>query len=160
MKRLALQAMLGAAVSWTVLCGVSFAQEQPAAGSPPPGATSQAPAAPAPAQNMQPSHAPDPMRQTKMMAKRLGLTPDQQARIEPIIAGRMQQVQGVRADTTLAPGDRRARVQGIMQDSDSRIEAVLSDSQKQQYEQMKQAQKDRRQQRGPQQTGAPSPANQ
>ena len=49
--------------------------------------------------------APDPQRQTKRMAKKLGLTPDQQAKIEPILADRDQQVQSLRANTALAPSD-------------------------------------------------------
>jgi hypothetical protein len=42
------------------------------------------------------------------MAKKLGLTADQQAKIEPILADRDQQVQSLRANTTLAANDRRA----------------------------------------------------
>jgi hypothetical protein len=73
------------------------------------------------------------------MAKALGLTPDQVAKIEPILADRDQQVQSLRSDTTLAPSDRKAKMHGIRQDSDSRIEAILTDTQKQQYEQIKQS---------------------
>ena len=80
------------------------------------------------------------------MAKQLGLTPDQVSKIEPILADRDQQVQGVRSDTTLAPNDRKAKMHGIRQESDSRIEAVLNDTQKQQYEQIKQSRKANRHQ--------------
>jgi periplasmic protein CpxP/Spy len=72
------------------------------------------------------------------MAKKLGLTADQQAKIEPILADRDQQVQTLRANTTLAPNDRKAQLHGVIKDSDSKIEAFLNDNQKQQYEQMKQ----------------------
>jgi protein CpxP len=80
------------------------------------------------------------------MAKQLGLTPDQVSKIEPILADRDQQVQTLRADTALAPGDRKAKMHGIRQDSDSRIEAILNDTQKQQYEQIKQSRKANRHQ--------------
>jgi hypothetical protein len=80
------------------------------------------------------------------MAKQLGLTPDQVSKIEPILADRDQQVQGVRSDTTLAPNDRKAKMHGIRQESDSRIEALLNDTQKQQYEQIKQSRKANRHQ--------------
>jgi len=63
------------------------------------------------------------------------------SKIEPILADRDQQVQSVRSDATLAPKDRKAKVHGIRQDSDSRIEALLNDTQKQQYEQIKQSRK-------------------
>ncbi|MBB5343389.1 hypothetical protein [Tunturibacter empetritectus] len=94
----------------------------------------------------QTGHVPNPQHQAKMMAKKLGLTTDQQAKLEPILADRDQQVESVRADSTLAPKDRRAKLRGINQDSDSKIESVLSDTQKQQYEQMKQDRKAGKQQ--------------
>jgi protein CpxP len=92
------------------------------------------------------AHVPNPRHQAKKMAKELGLTPDQVSKIEPILADRDQQVQGLRSDTTLAPGDKKAKMHGIRQDSDSRIEAILTDTQKQQYEQIKQARKANRHQ--------------
>jgi protein CpxP len=79
------------------------------------------------------------------MAKKLGLTADQQAKIEPILADRDQQVQTLRANTALAPNDRKAQLRSLVQDSDSKIEAFLNDNQKQQYEQMKQNRRAKRQ---------------
>ena len=104
------------------------------------------PAVSAPAPAQRPAHVPNPRHQAKKMAKALGLTPDQVSKIEPILADRDQQVQGVRSDTTLAPNDRKAKMHGIRQESDSRIEAVLNDTQKQQYEQIKQSRKANRHQ--------------
>jgi protein CpxP len=86
----------------------------------------------------QPHKAPDPQRQAKHMAKKFGLTADQQAKIEPILADRDQQVQILRANTSLAPNDRKAQLRSVVKDSDSKIEAFLNDNQKQQYEQLKQ----------------------
>ena len=103
-------------------------------------------------QSQQPAHVPNPQHQAKRMAKELGLTPDQVSKIEPILADRDQQVQSLRSDTTLAPSDRKAKMHGIRQESDSRIEAVLNDTQKQQYEQIKQSRKANRHQ----QTAAPA----
>jgi periplasmic protein CpxP/Spy len=112
-----------------------LAQDQSA----PPATSEQAPA-------QRPAHVPNPRHQAKKMAKALGLTPDQVSKIEPILADRDQQVQSLRADTTLAPSDRKAKMHGIRQDSDSRIEAILNDTQKQQYEQITQSRKANRQQ--------------
>jgi periplasmic protein CpxP/Spy len=121
----------------TGLSGATMlAQDQSA-----PAAMSQAPA---PAQR--PAHVPNPQHQAKRMAKQLGLSPDQVAKIEPILADRDQQVQSVRSDSTLAAKDMKMRVHGIRRDSDSKIEAILNDSQKQQYEQIKQSRKANRQQ--------------
>jgi hypothetical protein len=154
MRIFSLSAALGAALIVGLSGSAILAQDQPAAGAPPPAATSQAPSSDA-----QPNHAPDPKRQARMMARKLALSPDQQSEIEPILADRQQQVQSARADTTLAPKDRRAKVQGIMRDSDGKIEAILSDAQKQQYEEMKQEERAKRQMRKRQQTGAPPTAN-
>ena len=124
-------------------------QNQPPAGATPPAAGSQT------SPEAQPHRAPNPHRQAKMMAKKLGLSADQQTQLEPILADREQQMQGVRADTTLAPNDRREKARGIMQDSDSKIDAILTDPQKQQYEQMKQSHRAARQQ-GQSPAAAPS----
>jgi periplasmic protein CpxP/Spy len=103
----------------------------------------------APTTQAQPSHVPNPQKQAKRMAKKLGLSSDQVAKIEPILADRSQQVQTVRADATLAPQDRAAKLKGIRQDSDSKIEALLTDTQKQTYEQMKQNHKHHQQAAAP-----------
>jgi F0F1-type ATP synthase membrane subunit b/b' len=80
------------------------------------------------------------------MAKKLGLSSDQKAQIEPILADRDQQLQNLRNNTSLTPEDRKAQIRGIVKDSNNKIEAILNDTQKQQYEQMKQERRARRQQ--------------
>lgn len=93
-----------------------------------------------------PAHqTPDPQRQTARLSRKLQLTPAQAAKIEPILQSRIQQMQQLRADTTLAPSDRRAKMRAIMQDSNTQLQAVLTDSQKQQYQQMQQQTMQRRQ---------------
>jgi protein CpxP len=104
--------------------------------------------------NAQPHKVPNPQHQAKRMAKQLGLSSDQKAQIEPILADRDQQVQSLRGNTSLSPQDRKAQLHGVMQDSDRKIEAVLNDAQKQQYEQLKQERRARRQQ-----AQAPTPSN-
>jgi periplasmic protein CpxP/Spy len=105
------------------------------------------------ASSTQPHKAPDPQRQAKRMARKLGLSSDQTAKIEPILADRDQRVQDVRSNTNLAPSDRKAQLHGIARDSNSKIEAILTDTQRQQYEQMKQ---DRRAKRQQNQSGVPT----
>ena len=103
------------------------------------------PAAVAPSASAQAPHQANPRHQAKRLARQLGLTPDQQSKLEPILADRAQQVQNVHADATLAPQDMRARVRSIRQDSDVKVEAILTDTQRQQYEQMKANHKARKQ---------------
>ncbi len=83
-----------------------------------------------------------------MLARRLALTPDQQSRIETILASRLQEIESVRSDATLAPRVKRATVRSIFQVSDHKIEALLNDTQKQLYKQVKQERKARRQSGG------------
>jgi Spy/CpxP family protein refolding chaperone len=78
----------------------------------------------------------DPNRQAVRLSKRLGLSDDQVAQIKPILADRFQQMQTLRADTSLSEQDRHTKVHALMQDSNTRIEAVLNDTQKQQFEKM------------------------
>jgi hypothetical protein len=80
------------------------------------------------------------------MAKKLGLSSDQKTQIEPILADRDQQMQNLRNNSSLTPQDRKTQIRGVVQGSDSKIEAILNDTQKQQYEQMKQERRARRQQ--------------
>jgi Spy/CpxP family protein refolding chaperone len=126
---------LGSALVVGLSGNALLAQDQSA---PPPAS------APQPAQR--PAHVHNPRHQAKKMAKTLGLSPDQVSKIEPILADRDQQVQSLRSDATVSPSDRKAKMHGIRQESDSRIEAILNDTQKQQYEQIKQTRKANRHQ--------------
>ena len=100
--------------------------------------TNQAPSANAPqAAPAQPGHRNfDPNQQAAHMSKRLGLSDDQVAQIKPILADRFQQMQTLRADTSLSEQDRHAKFRALMQDSNTKIESVLNDTQKQQFEKM------------------------
>jgi protein CpxP len=118
------------------------------------------PSSPAMSQDSQPGehrHTPNPHHQAKMMAKKLGLSEDQRKSLEPILADRVQQMESARADTSLAPQDKMARIKSINQDSDAKIEALLNDAQKQQYEQMKQDRREHHHHHGDQLTGSPTP---
>ncbi len=132
--------LLGAILSSGVCAPSVLAQEQQ-----PTTMTTQSPGGPA-------HHAANPRRDAKRMARRLDLTPDQESRIEPVLAERQEQVQSVRSDTALAPQGKRARIRSIRQDSDAKVEAILTDTQRQRYEQMKQNHKAAKRQQG----GAPA----
>jgi hypothetical protein len=58
--------------------------------------------------------------------------------LTPILANRNQQAMALRADTTLSPQDRHAKMMSLRQDSDAKIKAVLTDAQKQQYDELQQ----------------------
>lgn len=100
---------------------------------------------------------PNPKRQARFMAKKLGLNPDQQTQLEPILANRDQQIEAIRTDTSLAPRDRRTKVEAVRADTVSKIQALLTPAQQQQFVQMQQNQQARHQQG--QQAPPPPPGN-
>ena len=88
---------------------------------------------------------PDPAHQAKMLARKLNLTDDQVKQIEPILANRIQQIQAIRADSSLAPKDRAAKMRDLRQQTQASIKAVLNDDQKQKYDQLQQEMRQHRQ---------------
>lgn len=102
--------------------------------------SSQAPAANAPqAAQGQPGYQHrqfDPSQFAAHLGRRLNLSSDQVAQITPILTARQQQMQTLRADTSLSVQDRHTKAHAIMQDTNTKIEGVLNDTQKQQFEQM------------------------
>lgn len=119
--------LLGALLSAApLLAQAPDANQAPATGSPQPPQSQSA--------NPQPER--NPAKQARHLGKQLGLSSDQVAQITPILADRQEQIQNLRADTSLSPKVRRAKTKAIQQDSKSKVEALLNDTQKQQYEQM------------------------
>lgn len=115
MKRLPVSLAFALAVAFT---GHALAQQADQAGTAPP---------PANGQHM---HQFDPQTQLQRLTKQLQLTPDQQAKIGPMLQQRDQQLQALRADTTLKPADRRAKTMSLVQDSESQIGGVLTPEQR------------------------------
>jgi hypothetical protein len=89
--------------------------------------------------------------QSQWLARKLSLSQDQVAQIKPILAKQIEEIQALRADTSLSAKDRQTRVEAVRQDAKGKIEALLNDSQKQQFEQMSAARRERQQQRRNQQ---------
>lgn len=117
------RAYLPKALALSVLAaGITFAGAQQTTPAP----DTTAPQASAP---MHRHHAPNPEHQAKHLAKELNLTPDQQARIEPILADRDQKMQALHANTELAPEDRHQQMRAIMQDTEQQMAGVLTPDQ-------------------------------
>jgi len=120
-------ALLGFALN---LGATSVAYARPFQDTPPPAGN----AGVAPAQHAM----PDPQKQTARLSRKLQLTPDQAAKIEPILQSRQQQMQQIRADASSSPHDQHQKMRALKQDTDSQIQAILTDSQRQQYQQIQQ----------------------
>jgi periplasmic protein CpxP/Spy len=81
---------------------------------------------------------------------RLNLTPDQKSKIQPIMQSSRQQIQAVRADSSLTPEQKQAKVREIHQNAMSQVNAVLTPEQQQQLQQMRKG-------RGGKRGGPPAP---
>lgn len=88
-------------------------------------------------------HEADPNTQVQRLNKRLNLTADQQNQILPILTARSDQMQSIRADSSLSPQDRYAKMRAVREEGDSKIRALLTDSQKQTYDQRQQHMRER-----------------
>jgi len=118
------------------------------------GATAFAQTAPAPAPDQSATPAPvvkappSPDKVVAMMTAKLNLTPDQAAKITPIVADRQQQMQAIRADTTSRPMQKMKKAKAVGDAADAKINAILTPDQQKQYaaleEQMKEQMKERR----------------
>ncbi len=99
-------------------------------------------------------HAPNPQRETKMLTKRLGLSADQAAQVEPILADRAQRMAAL-SSAQSDPASTRAQRRAIMEDTKQKLDAVLTPAQQQELTQMHHAHE--RHGNG-QQPAAPSPS--
>ena len=99
-----------------------------------------------------PAHAPNSRRQTIRLAKELNLTPDQRAKVEPILANRDQQIAALRTNTSLAATDLRKQIHAIQESTRDQLNSVLTPDQIQQFKAIQQAR------RAKGKATAPSPA--
>src|SRR5260370_8089547 len=87
-------------------------------------------------ENARPHHAINPDKQARRLGKKLGLSSEQVAQIKPVLKDRAQQMQALRADTTMTPQDRRAKAHGIMQHTNTKIATHTNDTNNPQYHQL------------------------
>jgi Spy/CpxP family protein refolding chaperone len=92
-------------------------------------------------------HAFDAQTQLQRLSKQLQLTPDQQAKIGPMLQQREQQLQSLHGDSSLKPADRRAKAMSIMQDSESQIGGVLTQDQRDKWKAMREKAMERMQEK-------------
>ena len=86
------------------------------------------------------------------MEDELQLTPEQKAKLQPILQEEMSQIMAARNDTSLTTEQKRAKIEQIRQTEFPKIEAILTPEQRQKLADMQQK---ARQQQGMGQSGAP-----
>ncbi len=82
-------------------------------------------------------HAPNPQKQAEHLSRKLNLTPDQTAKIEPILASRDQQMQALWQNGQLAPQDRHQQMRTINEQAEQQMSGVLSPDQMAQLKAMR-----------------------
>jgi|GEM_PF-1682466 len=91
-------------------------------------------------------HQPNPEQQVKHLARRLNLTPDQQARLEPVFASRDQQIEAIRSNGQLTQQAAREQMHAIQKSTQEQLATILTPEQLQEMKQMR---------RGPHGPGGP-----
>lgn len=125
------RAILPKALALTVLtAGLTFAGAQQTQPAP----DANAPQANAPYHHR---HAPNPQRQAEFLTKKLNLTSDQSAKIQPILADRDQKMQALWQNQQLAPQDRHQQMRAINQTAEQQMAGVLSPDQMTQLKALK-----------------------
>ncbi len=117
MKRLILPAALVLA-----LAGTAAFAPQPDPNQPPP--------------PMRHHHKPSPEQQVRHLTKALNLTPDQAAKLEPILANRDQQMQAIHSNGQLTQQDARQQMKALHQSTEQQLAGVLTPDQLQQMKAM------------------------
>lgn len=100
-----------------------------------PAPTQDAPAAGAPMPHG--DHHRNPQHQAEMLSKRLNLSPDQTAKLEPILADRQQKFEALRQNTSLTPDQRHEQIKAIHQSTEQQLATVLTPDQLQQLKTMR-----------------------
>ncbi len=76
-------------------------------------------------------------RRMAKMAQRLNLTPDQKAKMKPLLLDQHKQVQAVRADASLTPEQKQGKIREIRKSTHQQVMALLTPEQQQQLKEMR-----------------------
>lgn len=117
MKRILLSASLVLALS----CSLAFAQSA---------------ATPTPTGKHFHHHSHDPQQQAAFLSKKLNLSADQTAKLEPILADRSQKIAALKSNTALSPEDRKQQKLAIHEATNQQLATVLTPDQLQQMNSM------------------------
>jgi periplasmic protein CpxP/Spy len=79
----------------------------------------------------------DPQKAAQHLGKRLNLSADQTARLEPIFADQQQKMQALRSNTSLTQDQRREQAKAIFKETHDQLAQVLTPDQMQQLKSMR-----------------------
>jgi protein CpxP len=81
-------------------------------------------------------HAHNPQREAAKLSKKLHLSSDQTAKLEPILADRDNKIAALKNDTTISAGAMKQQMQAIRQQTKEQLATVLTPDQMQQLRSM------------------------
>jgi protein CpxP len=99
----------------------------------------------------------DPQKAAQHLGKRLNLSADQTAKLEPIFANQQQKMAALRSNTSLSDDQRREQARAIMKNTHDQLAGVLTPDQMQQLKSMRHNFRGGRRQQQPQQPEATTP---
>ena len=88
-------------------------------------------------------HQPNPHREAMRLSRELNLTPDQTAKLEPVLASRNQQMEAIRSNGQLTQQDAHLQMRALEKSTHDQLAGILTPDQMAQMRQM------RHQMRGP-----------
>jgi Spy/CpxP family protein refolding chaperone len=100
----------------------------------------------------------DPHKAALHVGKRLGLSEDQTAKLEPIFADSQQKMLALRSNTSLTPDQRHEQMRSIHKDTQTQLSTVLTPDQMQQLHGMRRGPHGRHQGGGQQPEAATPPS--
>jgi len=96
----------------------------------------QAPAATEPSEG-RPAHARfDPQQRSQMLAKKLNLSSDQQAKVQDILQSELSDMQKIHSDSSLAQPDRHSKMMEMHKTANDQIRALLNPDQQKKWDTM------------------------
>jgi hypothetical protein len=82
-------------------------------------------------------HKPSPEREIKHLTKALSLTPDQAARLEPVLANRDQQMEAIRTNGQLTQQAAREQMKALHQTTEQQFASILTPAQLEEMKHMR-----------------------
>jgi Spy/CpxP family protein refolding chaperone len=148
MKRILIHSTL----ALTLAATAAFAQQTAPAPTDSPNTTTQQPAG-----RHGKRHAFDAHKAAEHMSKKLGLSADQTAKVEPILSDSQQKMSTLRSNTSLTQDQRREQMKAIHQDTQTQLATILTPDQMQQLKAMHRGPRGGRRQGQPQPSDAGTP---
>jgi periplasmic protein CpxP/Spy len=87
---------------------------------------------PSPSEKHYRHHPQDPQQQAAWLSKKLNLSPDQTAKLDPILADRSQKIAALRSNTTISHEEWKQQVRTIHESTKQQLATVLTPDQLQQ----------------------------